>query len=272
MRTLRILGALVAASILAMVPVAVAGAAQDGARVRFLHAVPGLGAATLKAGDVTVGDADFGEVTGFASVPSGSGDLTLAAPDGLTLKGSGDFAAGSSYTVIALAKGKSATLKVYADGVAKAKVARLRMIHASPELGEPDVTLGEKTVAKAAVYTSATKYWTVSPGNYPLSVSDPKSGKEVIASDPIPLAAGTASTAVLIGSAGEPERVVLLADDSVVPLAAPQAGLGGLARTDETGPPWLLAILAALAAGALGGVAHRLATGRGSARRDVRSR
>jgi len=269
MRGKRTLAALFAASLIAMVPVASAGAAQDQARVRFMHAVPGVGAASLKVGDQTVGDADFGQFTGFATVTSGSGDLTLSAPDGLTLKGSGDFAAGKSYTVIALAQGKSGTLKVYPDGVARGKVARLRMIHASPELGEPNVTLGDRQVAESAVYTTATKYWTVAPGDYPLSVADPKSGKAAIASDPISLSAGTASTAVLVGSAGEQERVVLLTDDSVGPAAAPQAGFGGLAGTGDGGRPWLLAFVAALLAGALGGGAHRLAAWR--ARRSITS-
>lgn len=267
----RTLAALLAASIIAIVPVAGAGAAQDGARVRFMHAVPGVGAATLKVGDQTVGDADFAQATGFVSVPAGSADLTLDAPDGVTLKGSGDLAAGKSYTIIALAKGKSATLEVYADGVAKEKVARLRMIHASPELGEPDVALGDRQLASSAMYTTATKYGTVAPGDYPFSVTDPKSGKAVIASDPISLPAGTASTAVLVGSGGEQERVVLLADDSVGPTTAPQAGFGGSAREDS-GPPWLLALGAAMLAGVLGGAAHRLAAGRGRARPRVGSR
>jgi hypothetical protein len=81
----------------------------------------------------------------------------------------------------------------------------------------------------------------------------------VIPTATVSVSAGSATTAVLVGSRGEKARWVLVDDATVAPSAAPQTGLGGLS-TPGGGPPWLAALLAALGAGALGAVAHRAAT------------
>src|SRR5690348_16315185 len=71
------------------------------ANLRFVHAVPGVGKATLTAGDTEVGSAAFGEATPFASVPAGAAKLELDAEGG-TLEADEQLQAGRSYTVIAL--------------------------------------------------------------------------------------------------------------------------------------------------------------------------
>jgi hypothetical protein len=60
-----------------------------------------------------------------------------------------------------------------------------------------------------------------------------------------------ATTAILAGSGGAPERLIIATDDTLTPPGAPETGLGGLAGGG--GPPWLLILLAAGLAGALGG-------------------
>jgi hypothetical protein len=75
----------------------------------------------------------------------------------------------------------------------------------------------------------------------------------------VSVAAGSATTAVLVGSRGEKARWVLVDDSTVAPSAAPETGLGGL-TTSNGGIPWLLALLAALGAGTLGGLIHRSAS------------
>ena len=75
--------------------------------------------------------------------------------------------------------------------------------------------------------------------------------------------AGSAATAYAVGSAGEPTRFVVVADSVAAPSGAPATGLGGMAGSD--GAPWLAALLAALAAGTLGGVLYTRAP-RGRAR------
>ena len=51
------------------------------------------------------------------------------------------------YTVVALA-GSPPELRAYRDDSAAPNIARLRVIHAAPELGKPDLTLDGKVVAK----------------------------------------------------------------------------------------------------------------------------
>ena len=247
------------ALLIAMLLATSSAMAKQTAQVRFLHAVPGVGTATLSASGVKVGSAGFGDKTGFATVPAGESQLVLRGPGGLVLKGSDQLDAGHAYTIIALAKGKSAELRGYVDGAARAGVARVRMIQAAPELGMPNFIVGGKPVAKSAAYGSDTGYVDVEPGSYKVMVENPSTGKSVIPTATVSVAAGTATTAVLVGSRGEKARWVLVDDATAAPSAAPQTGLGGL-TTSGGETPWLLALLAALGAGALGGLAHRSAS------------
>ena len=250
---------LLSALLIAMLLATSSAEAKQTAQVRFLHAVPGVGTASLSASGVKVGIAGFGEKTGFASVPAGDSPLVLHGPDGLVLKGSDQLDAGNAYTIIALAKGKSAELRGFVDGSARAGVARVRMIQAAPELGMPNFVVGGKVVAKSASYGSDTGYADLEPGSYKVKVEDPASGKTVIPTATVSVSAGTATTAVLVGSRGEKARWVLVDDATAAPSAAPQTGLGGLTNSSDGGSPWLLALVAALGAGALGALAHRFA-------------
>ena len=248
------------ALVIAMLLATGSAAAKQTAQVRFLHAVPGVGTATLTASGATVGSAGFGEKTGFATVPAGDSQLVLRGPGGLVLKSSDQLDGGRAYTIIALAKGKSAELRGFVDGSAHAGVARVRMIQAAPELGMPNFVVGGKVVAKKARYGADTDYADLEPGSYKVMVENPATGKSVIPTATVSVAAGSATTAVLVGSRGEEARWVLVDDATAAPSAAPESGLGGLAEGDEGGRPWLLALLAALGAGALGGLVYRAAT------------
>jgi hypothetical protein len=242
-----------------MLLTAPAAFAKESSQIRFLHAVPGVGDATLSAGDQEVGSAGFAEATDLVTVPAGESDLLLSAPGGVEVEGSETLEPGSAYTVIAMAKGDGAELVTFADGKAKKDVARLRMIHAAPELGEPDLIVDGKTIARKAPFGDATRYWTFDPGTYEVEVADPDSGKTVVPAKALALAAGSSSSGVIVGSRGEDARLVVVDDDVTAPSSGPQAGFGGLA--DSGGRPWGLALLAALAAGLLGGAMFRRAQG-----------
>jgi hypothetical protein len=170
---------------------------------------------------------------------------------------------GERYTAVALAKGSKAfQIKIYRDGNARAGSARLRVLHAAPELGSPDIMLGQRTIAEKVAFKDASPYLSVAPGSYELSVVRPGSTSPIFAKR-VSLSAGVASTAILAGSGGARERLIMATDDTVTPAGAPETGLGGLAGG---GRPWLLVALAALFAGALGGVAQ-LSLARRSGRR-----
>jgi hypothetical protein len=221
--------------------------------VRFLHAVPGAPAAQLAAGGTTVGSAvGFGEATAAVEVDAGRLRLELTAQGGDSLaRGRARFRDGERYTVIALSEGQRVDFAVYRDATARGGKARFRAINASPELGEPDVRLSDRVIAEKLAYKDATDYVSVRPGNYDVEFARPGGGDPVAERAGVNMAAGTATTGIVVGSRGEPARVVVLPDGTVAPSAAPDTGLGGLA--EDGGPPsWLVVLGAALAAGLLG--------------------
>jgi hypothetical protein len=248
-RVLR-LNLLTALSILALPASALADS-----QVRFLHAVPMVGEATLSADGQPVGSAGFAEVSDPVTIASGPTELVLEAPGGVTLRANERLADGASYTIVAFAKGKAAELVSFRNGDAKPGKARLRMIHGAPELGEADIQVDGKVVAEGAAYTDATRYWGLEPGRSEVAVLDPATGEEALPMQEIPLVAGTATSAYVVGSAGEATRAVLVSDATLAPAAPPETGLGG--SYAEGGPNWLLALAAALAVGGAAALVRR---------------
>ena len=148
--------------------------------MRFVHAVPGVGTAELSVGDTVVGSAGFGESTDFAVVPAGGQEASLAVPGVGELTADVRLEDAGAYTIVAMPKGKSAELKLFADGCPTVGKASLRIIHASAELGMPDAMLNGKTVAHMLEFGEATHYWTVAPGTYELEIQDPETGDDVM--------------------------------------------------------------------------------------------
>jgi hypothetical protein len=227
------------------------------ANVRFVHAVPGAGAAELSVrGGATIGSAGFGQITSYVGVPSGSREISLKSGAKTLATATADLANGRRYTVVALAQGKKAQLRTYTDGRPKSGKAEIRLIHAAPELGSPDVRLGKQAIAEKVGYTDATPYLTVAPGTYTLEVMKPGDGtsRPIVEKSGVTLSAGTSSTAFLLGSRGEPTRVVVASDGASTPAGAPKTGLAPLSGG---GRPWALILGIALIAGLLGGAAQR---------------
>jgi Domain of unknown function (DUF4397) len=230
-----------------------AASALASSRIRLVNARGGadevrlevsVGGQTSSVGDATA----FGRVGDPVSVPSG--DATLSLEDGGSAEQEKTLAEGASYTIVALPRGESdLAIQILRNGTAIPREAKLRIVHAAPELGTPDFRLGDRTIAQGLGFRDATKYVTVDPGTYTLAVTRPDGGDPVFKRR-VSLAAGTATTVVAAGSGGSPQRLIEVDDATVTPAGAPHTGLGGLAQGDD---PWLLALLAALAAGALGG-------------------
>src|SRR5439155_119485 len=133
-------------------------------------------------------------------------------------------------------------------------VAKVRLVNAragSHPIGLK-ITVGS-AVAPAvgpASYGQVTPYVSVSPGTYPVAGAKPGSSTPIFQKQ-VALSAGVATTAILTGSGGAPERLITATDDTLTPAGAPETGLGGLAGGG--GPPWALIALAAGLAGAIGG-------------------
>ena len=240
-----------------------AASAMADSRIRFANASPALDSARV---EVVAGGApkpggapaSYGEVAPYATVPSGVVRIRLAGASTRAEAGA-SLVDGESYTVVALAKGKGTELKMFQDSAPKGGSATLRVLHAAPELGAPDIKLGKRTIAEKVPFKSATEYLSVSPGSYELGAWRQGGGGSAIASKRVTLSAGTASTAIVAGSGGRPATVIFASDGTATPAAAPETGLGGLADGSR---PWTLILLSALLAGVLGGCAQRVATRR----------
>ncbi|MEA2404171.1 MAG: hypothetical protein QOE08_818 [Thermoleophilaceae bacterium] len=232
-------------------------------QVRFVNASPVLHSARIQvfvsgAARAATAPAAYAEVTPYAGAPSGVVQIRLAGTPNRAELGA-SLVDGQRYTVVAFPKGKATELKMFQDSVPTGGAATLRVIHAAPELGAPDVRLGQRTIAQKVPFKSATRYVSVTPGSYQLSVTRPGDGGSPIASKGVTLSAGTASTAIITGSQGRPTGITFTSDGSVTPAGAPETGLGGLAGGTH---PWQLILLSALLAGVLGGCAQRVATRR----------
>jgi hypothetical protein len=248
--------------LVSMLLLASAGSAFASASVRFVHAVPGGAAATLKVSvdgpaqstaPVSFGavsqplEVDPGSAT-FTAAPSGAGAKPLAEADE-TLKD------GRSYIAVALAKesGEGAELHIYPGGEPDEGEAVVRAVHAAPELGDPDVKVGDRVIAESLKYGEATDYVDVPPGAAEVSVTRAGGEGGALAAKPdVPLTAGTATTAVIVGSRGEPTRILTVSESTAAPAGAPATGFGGLAPTGGGPPRMLVALLFAMVAGSLG--------------------
>jgi len=201
-----------------------AGAGAD-AEVRFAHAIPRAGAAELEVAHpghaVAVGTADFGEVGAYRGTRAGAVTLRLVPPDGGAplVTESSRLRDDRRYTVVALLAGERPRLHVYADAGARSKVARLRVVHAAPELGSPDLAVDGRTVARGLAYQAATPYLSLEPGSHRYAARTP-AGERVL-SGRVEVEAGTAYTGLVVGSRGERVRVVTSVDDEVTPAEAP---------------------------------------------------
>jgi Domain of unknown function (DUF4397) len=228
--------------------------------LRLVHAVAGAGSARLSTDGSSTGPVGFAGVSSPVTAPDGKLTLRLLSSTGnKPLASATKTLGGGSYTVVATKRGAKVTLLFFRDQGAKKGKASLRAIHAAPELGNADLTADGTAVAKKLAFEGASAYATLEPGTYKLEAMRPSgSGGPLATKAGVNLEAGTSATAVLAGSGGKPTTIIVASDAAVTPAQAPKTGLGGLAG----GTPWLAALLAALAAGAVGGGAYMLAARR----------
>jgi hypothetical protein len=196
----------------ALTSLAAPAAAHAGGAVRFVHAVPGAGTATLRAGGVTVGAEGFGGVSRYAALSGGAGELTLVAGGRTLARAPLPVTGDRRYTVVALLRDGEVALATFPDERAKPGVAKLRVIHAVPELGAPQIWVDGKKVLDRLAYRSASPYLTVKGGRHTYAAKSASGG--TLLSGTLDLRAGTASTGIVVGSRGEKVHLVPALDDS----------------------------------------------------------
>jgi hypothetical protein len=199
------------------------------ALVRFIHAVPGVGTATVSvdtsSGSENFGSIGFGQVTPFKSLRAGTfrwtltgGGKTLASGTSTVRNGAYDIA------IVENAAMSGVQLGVYKTAGAMPGMSLLRVIHAAPELGQPMFMVDSRTLANHMRYGTVSPYFSVPPGSHAFSAMKPWLMK---AGDPtlidvkgMRFRRGVSYTAFAIGTRGQMARVVRVVDRGA-PLTRP---------------------------------------------------
>lgn len=204
------------------------------AGVRFVHAVPGAGAAELTVeqdGDrLKVGSAGFADDTRVRRLSPGPMRWTLSAK-GKELA-SGDATLGDGqYTAVAVARGPGVAIRLFRDATRTPRgKARVRIIHASPEFGRPDLLVDGQRVVRRLSFGKATPYLTLDPGRHDLAAVRSGTTDPLLSVDDVRFRGSTTTNAIVIGTRGEPARVITVTDR----VARRESGAGSSSRSSDT--------------------------------------
>ncbi|RDI96003.1 DUF4397 domain-containing protein [Meiothermus sp. QL-1] len=196
-------------------------AQQDGgtAFVRFAHLVPDAPAVDILSGGNKVFEAQvFKDVTYYAEVPAGSLTLTVQTAGqnptkvaDVTLR----VQAGRYYTVMALGTAATLRAQVVEDRLAPAEgVAKVRVIHASPDAPAVDVALkGGPVLFRNLAFGQRSGYGTVRAGAYDLEVRPTGTTTAVLPLEGVAFEGGKVYSVFAVGLvAGQTLEVVVVED------------------------------------------------------------
>lgn len=200
---------------LALFSIGGAALAQDSGEgaVRFVHAVPGVsGVDVYVDGQIAATDLGFGEATTYLNAPAGTHSLT-ARPAGMgtdlwTQEIAVDTA--TPRTFIASSASTPEFVAFDDDFVSlEPGTSRLKIIHALD--GGPDVTVtaNGQTVVEGLAYGDSIGVFDVPADTYEVSVADADGAAVIDAA--IGLTTGTSHLVTVIGTASDPQVVVLTA-------------------------------------------------------------
>ena len=186
------------------------------AGVRFVHGIPGEGEAELtveQEGRTTVvGKAGYASSTRLRAVRSGPISWKLVSAGKTIAEGTGEVGSGP-LTAIAMPQGDRPVVKLFKDAAqAPRGQARIRVIHAAGELGAPDVRVNAEPVARRLGFGEATKYFTLRPGRYDLEAVRPGTTDALVGRRGVRVAADSITSAIVIGTGGEPARIITVSD------------------------------------------------------------
>lgn len=186
------------------------------ALIRFIHAVPGVGKATVQindgSGNVAIGSIGFGQVTPWHSIRSGRFQWVLQGAGGKTLVAGTSTVGNGAYDIVALDKSSGVTMGIYKARAGKPGTSLVRVIHAAPELGSPELTVDSKEAVKSLAFTQATPYVPLPPGVHTLGAMKPGGTVSLVSGGRVTLSSGVAYSAIVVGSRGQRVRVVAVVD------------------------------------------------------------
>lgn len=213
------------------------GLAAAKAELRFAHAVPGAGEGQLvvlgTGQPKDVGNAAFGQESSYRAVIAGPFRFGLRVGGKIVSTVKARIADGAHYTVIALAPSTGPKLVVIPDESGKPGTARVRVVHAAPELGSPDVQVDGKTVAHGFRFGAISPYLSLTPGKHAFAAMRPPAKMPLLAASGVPLAAGSATTILVVGTRGQKTRFVLTHDPSAARTSTTKASASRPAPTSS---------------------------------------
>ncbi|MGK0619959.1 DUF4397 domain-containing protein [Meiothermus cerbereus] len=194
--------------------------AQDNtAYVRFAHLVPDAPAVDILTGGSKVFEAQtFKDVTYYAEVPAGSLTLTVQTTGQNPTKVADvniRVQAGKYYTVMALGTASALKARVVEDRIAPAEgVAKVRIVHASPDAPAVDVALkGGPVLFRNLAFNQVSGYGLVPAGAYNLEVRPTGTTNVALPLEGVAFEGGKVYSVFAVGLlAGETLEVVVVED------------------------------------------------------------
>ncbi|MBW3633079.1 MAG: DUF4397 domain-containing protein [Chloroflexi bacterium] len=156
----------------------IAGSGGD-ACLRFVHASPDAPPVDVYLNDAIISqNLGFGTATTYVAVPSGEGrDVRVVATgspvEGAVIDTPLDFEPGQAYEMLIAGTGEDLDLTVTGTDLRPVPEgqARLRVIHASPDLGGVDIGLPPvETLFEGINFGEATNYVVIDAGTYPIEI------------------------------------------------------------------------------------------------------
>jgi hypothetical protein len=193
--------------------------------LRVVHASPDAGPVDVLLGEtVVVPGLAYGSASQFAAAPSGEQQIRVVpagqAPDQAAIDTTQTLEAGQAYQITAtgLLEEIEATVNQVDLTALPEGQARLRVIHASPDLGTVDVALaGGATVAEGVEFRGSSNYTTLDAGQYGLQLREADGDTLLLEVPPTELQAGMVYDVYAIGQSedGTLQAVVLTAQAAV---------------------------------------------------------
>jgi hypothetical protein len=194
--------------------------AEGDACINVIHASPDAPAVDVYVdGEAALTEFEFGTASGWVAVPAGEHQIQVAAAgsdvESAVIDVEAELMAGEAYEIAATGLLAEIAPQIYpvnlsAVGSEEEPMARIRVVHASPDAPAVDVAVtGGDVLISELAFPDASEYLEVPAGSYDLEVR-PAGATDVVLELPgVELEGGTAYSVYAIGLAGDGSLTVL---------------------------------------------------------------
>jgi len=195
-------------------------------RVRIGHCSPDAPSVDIHVdGEVAFEDLSFGDMSDYASLPSGSHDVAIAptGSDDPVLETNVRVEEETSYTVLGTGMLDDLAATVFEDepGDVPKDKSHVRFIHASPDA--PEVTISVRDgvdLFQRIRFRKGSEYVPVDEGTYDLDVHPAGETEVVLPLDGVDVSGGSAYTVIAIGQVSDNTLDVVILEEEPMALAA----------------------------------------------------